>query len=141
MQPLVTKHLMTLDQIIDVAKDSIDKYSVEGVTLAGGEPTIQQNLDILVERFQSLGLGVILFTGRLYSELPPELIRHVDLVIDGRFEKEKLDSKRNIIGSTNQRIVHVTDRYPDDDWFTASGMDIVEIDVFDQTMIANGSNF
>ena len=141
MQPLIPKHIMTLAQIISATKDSIEKFSIEGVTLSGGEPTLQQNLNVLAEKIQSMGLSVILYTGRLFSELPSELIKHVDLVIDGRFQNNNPDYRRKIIGSTNQRIIHVTDRYPDDIWFSEPEIDVVEIDIFDQKMTANGSYF
>lgn len=108
---------MSLDDIISVIKKSIDEFDIEGVTYSGGEPTCQQNLPLLTDEIKKLGLGVISFTGRKYEEVS-DLLAGVDLVIDGAYVLEEKETKRRLLGSENQRILCLTDRYKNDiSWF------------------------
>ena len=89
-----------------------------------------------------MDLGIILFTGRSVEELSDELKTSVDLIIDGRFIESKRDHERNLVGSTNQRIIDVSSRYSDNlDWFNNKRTDFIEIDVVDGCFITNGSSF
>ena len=72
LQPFEKRHILSLQDLTRIATDAKDRYGIEGVTLIGGEPTLQQNLNHLAHAFQNLGLGIILFTGKLYSELGVE---------------------------------------------------------------------
>ena len=141
LQPMVPRHVVGLSELLDVAADSKGSLDIEGVTLIGGEPTMQRSLPELARGIRSLGLGIILFTGREFSELEPELVGNVDTVIDGRFVSTDRDYDRNLIGSRNQRIVNVTDRYSDSTWFTERRCDFVEVDLDGDEMVTNGSAF
>lgn len=141
LQPLVPRHVVGLSELLDVAADSKESLDIEGVTLIGGEPTMQRSLPELTRGIRSLGLGIILFTGREFSELDPELVGNVDTVIDGRFVSTDRDYDRNLIGSRNQKIVNVTDRYSDSTWFTERRYDFVEVDLDGDEMVTNGSAF
>lgn len=113
------------------------KHGIEGVTYSGGEPTLQQNLPELTKAIQALGLGVISFTGHLYEQAKEQL-EGCDMVLDGAFEEAKLETKRKILGSTNKRILCLTDRYKKHmDWFLAPPSKSIEINV-GSTIFANG---
>jgi anaerobic ribonucleoside-triphosphate reductase activating protein len=128
---------MTLDELIAVIKDAKDKHGIEGVTYSGGEPTLQQNLPELTKEIQELGLGVISFTGHLYERIQEQL-EGCDMVLDGAFDESKLETKRKILGSTNQRIICLTDRYKNCvDWFLTPTTKSIEINV-GSTIFANG---
>ena len=43
----VPKHILSIEEIVDIAKEAKEKYSIEGITYLGGEPTLQKNLDKL----------------------------------------------------------------------------------------------
>jgi len=119
-----------MDTLLGLITQAKEELGIEGVTYLGGEPTIQQGLPELSRRIRELGLGTILFTGNLAEELSLTLRLSVDMIIDGRFEKGEPDSKRNLIGSTNQRILHMTDRYrPCEDWFYIPRPKLVEINI------------
>lgn len=102
-------------EIISPIKSYKDK--IEGVTFLGGEPTEQIDAVIGISKeVQKMGLSVLVFTGHTYQELEhrkdfQELIRHIDILIDGRFEKEKIDYSRAWVGSSNQNYYFLTDRY------------------------------
>lgn len=116
-QPFIERHIMSLDDIISVIKKSIDDFGIEGVTYSGGEPTCQQNLPLLTDEIKKLGLGVISFTGRKYEEVS-DLLAGIDLVLDGEYVLEEKETKRRLLGSENQRILCLTDRYKNDiSWF------------------------
>ena len=62
-------------------------------------------------------MGVIVYTGYLYEELlkvpeNQELLSNIDLLIDGPYIKE-LDDGKSLRGSSNQRVILLTDFYAD----------------------------
>lgn len=102
---------MTLEELVHVISDAKEKYAIEGVTYSGGEPTMQQNLPELTAAIQNMGLGVIAFTGHLYEDVANVLFFGCDMVLDGAYQMENPEHSRRLLGSTNQRILCLTDRY------------------------------
>jgi anaerobic ribonucleoside-triphosphate reductase activating protein len=102
----------------DVLASEICSAGVEGVTFLGGEPFDQATpcADV-AETVRAAGKGVITFSGRTYADLhagPPDwrrLLASTDLLIDGPYVHERPESERSLVGSTNQRFVHLTQRY------------------------------
>ncbi len=96
---------------------------IEGITLLGGEPFAHaEGAAALAEAAQSLGLTVMVFTGYLIEDLAAnrdrtasQLLAATDILIDGPYERERPDTERRWVGSTNQRIHFLTDRYRADD--------------------------
>lgn len=87
------------------------------VTISGGEPTDQPlALVALLRELRRAGCSdIVMFTGRRWESARPELhaIAHerlVDAVIDGPFEFDHAEDGQVTRGSTNQRIIHLTDR-------------------------------
>ena len=127
---------MTLEELVHVISDAKEKYAIEGVTYSGGEPTMQQNLPELTAAIQNMGLGVIAFTGHLYEDVANVLFFGCDMVLDGAYQMENPEHSRRLLGSTNQRILCLTDRYRDQlSWF--DGERSVEWNVND-ALFANG---
>lgn len=127
-QDFTVKNLMTLDELLVVIKDTKEKYGIEGVTYSGGEPTCQQGLPFLTKSIKVLGLGVISFTGGKYEDVS-NLLAGVDMVLDGEFDSTKKEDKRRLLGSKNQRILCLTDRYKNNvSWFT-DGKRTVEVNL------------
>lgn len=94
---------------------------VEGITLLGGEPFEQAAAAAeLAEAARAHGLGVMTFTGYRYERLRDShhpgwqaLLGATDLLVDGPFQRERLDTSRPWVGSTNQRFLHLSNRYRD----------------------------
>ena len=129
-------NIVLLDELFKIIIEAKSNFGIEGVTYLGGEPTLQQGLSELSKRLKQLDIGVLLFTGNLYEELPKELIENVDLIIDGQFEKENRDNERNLIGSKNQRLIYVTDRYKNSlDWFYSIRPKQVEISISEKIIM------
>jgi len=107
--------LYKVSDIIDDIK--FHKNKIEGVTFLGGEPFEQSEaLGIIAEEVQKMGLGVLCFTGNLLEDLiknkkHTKLIKNTDLLIDGAFEKDKVDYSRPWCGSSNQRYHFLSKRY------------------------------
>jgi anaerobic ribonucleoside-triphosphate reductase activating protein len=102
------------------------RAGVEGVTLLGGEPFAQPAACArFAERARASGLSVMVFTGYTLAELEAredarDLIAACDLLVDGRFERDHLETRRRWIGSTNQRLHFFGARYsPSDPRFAA----------------------
>lgn len=46
------------------------------------------------------------------------MLDSIDMVLDGKFDAEEKEKNRRLLGSSNQRILCLTDRYKDDiSWF------------------------
>ncbi len=96
---------------------------LEGITLLGGEPLAHAEGAALIARgTKRLGLSVMIFTGYRWEEIArnpdeavKELIAHTDLLVDGRYERDQPEPARRWIGSANQQIYFLTDRYSPDD--------------------------
>ena len=89
----------------------------EGLTISGGEPFLQAKaLAGLIRTVRrKRDLGVIVYTGYLYEELLADpaaraLLEQTDLLIDGPYVKE-LDDGKSLRGSSNQRVIPLTERY------------------------------
>ena len=89
----------------------------QGLTISGGEPFLQaEALAEMLEKLKDIReMGVIIYTGYTYEalqELPgaKRLLEMTDLLIDGEYVAE-LDDGRSLRGSSNQRVIALTDRY------------------------------
>ena len=130
LQEIRVAHIMTVQEVVDIALKSKRENKIEGVTFLGGEPTLQEGLVHLARALSLEGLGTILFTGKTYECLQGGIGNMVDLVVDGKFDTLQIDEERNLIGSKNQRIIYVTDRYKDlQDWFLSVREKRVEINL------------
>ena len=98
-----------------LASEILSRSDLEGITISGGEPFLQQ--EALCELIDSVrlkkDLGVIIYTGMLYSEIENSpLTQRCDLIIDGEYIKELNDDK-SLRGSSNQNVICISDRYLD----------------------------
>lgn len=90
--------------------------SAEGITLTGGEPFLQARALIpFVKTVRARGLSVVAFTGFRLEELRSadalELMALCDVLVAGRYVRPLRATALPLLGSTNQRVEFVTDRY------------------------------
>ena len=107
---------------------------VEGITLLGGEPTAQAApLAALAGRVREAGLSVMVFSGFTLEELReagnPDvraLLSRTDLLVDGPYLRDRPEAGRRWIGSSNQRIHAISDRYRIDDpaWLAPNTLEL-----------------
>ncbi|MGL4912295.1 MAG: anaerobic ribonucleoside-triphosphate reductase activating protein [Romboutsia sp.] len=89
-----------------------------GITLSGGEPFLQQEaLEEIAKEAKSNKLDVWTYTGFTLEYLLDitnptrfknlNLLKQIDVLVDGKFEIEKKDFTLKFRGSSNQRIIDV----------------------------------
>ena len=86
-----------------------------GFTFSGGEPFCQPKpLAELAKRAHDKGKNVFCYTGYTYEQLMEhpddsvrELLRQVDILVDGRYEEAQRDLTLRFRGSRNQRLIDV----------------------------------
>lgn len=107
--------------VAKIATWILAQKNIEGITFSGGEPMLQANgLAHLVDLVQAkANVGVICYTGykleHLQQQGTPEqkaLLQRIDLLIDGVYV-EQLHGDLLWRGSTNQRLLPLTERYRD----------------------------
>ena len=115
-------------------------HEIEGVSLLGGEPFAQPVAAAkLAAEIQNLGLTLMIYSGYRLAEIQAQakhndgvqsLLDHTDLLVDGQYEQDKPEPTRRWIGSTNQQIHFLTDRYSPDDarWQQPNTLEIRLVD-------------
>lgn len=102
--------------------NAVPTSGIEGVTLLGGEPFEQAPaLASFARVMRERGLSVMSFSGATLDELQArarqgepgvgELLAQTDLLVDGPFLQDDVDHKRPWVGSRNQGVRALTDRY------------------------------
>ena len=109
----------TIDEILE----ALAPNHIRGLTLLGGEPlefVNQKGLLPLIEQVKERypQKTIWCYTGYDYEKdvicdmmkrwpVTKELFRHFDVLVDGKFEIDKLDLKLRFRGSSNQRIIDI----------------------------------
>lgn len=92
----------------------INAYGHNKVTFSGGDP-FHQNFRELLKFLQLLKenkYDVWVYTGYTYeqlqsNEIATEMLKYIDVLVDGKFEESLKDSSLAFRGSSNQRIIDV----------------------------------
>ncbi len=119
--------------------------ALEGISLLGGEPFSQaEPLAIVAEGAHAAGLSVMVYSGHTLAELRAmsepgvaRLLAATDLLVDGRYERDQPDTTRRWIGSRNQVLHFLTDRYAPGDPRFESG-ETIEIRLVGGELTING---
>lgn len=90
---------------------------LKGVTFSGGDPLEQADkFAYMAKEVKKIGLDVWCYTGYTYEHILEnycnkqgfnELLKNIDVLVDGKFEVNKTDSRLKFRGSSNQRIIDV----------------------------------
>lgn len=91
----------------------LNKDYISGITFSGGDPLHSANiLEVTAlakeirEKYPSKTIW--LYTGALWEEIcNEEVIRYLDVLVDGEFQAEKKDVTLHWKGSSNQRVIDV----------------------------------
>ena len=104
-----------MDELI---KDVLEEPFLKGVTFSGGDPFEQADkFAYMAKKFKDNGLSVWSYTGYTYEYILEhksehkgwdELIKYLDVLVDGKFEEDKKEDGLKFRGSSNQRIIDVT---------------------------------
>jgi anaerobic ribonucleoside-triphosphate reductase activating protein len=123
MLPFTGGSVRTIDKLLADIEQAYHDHGVEGITLLGGEPLAHAaGASALTRGVRALGLSVMVFSGytleearQLADPAVADLLAHTDILVDGPYVRELPDTQRRWIGSTNQCIHFLTDRYHADD--------------------------
>jgi len=95
----------------------LSKDYISGLTLSGGDPLFSENLceiRSLVENIrEKYPLKTIwMYTGYVYEQIEKnqyikDILKNIDVLVDGRFVQELFDINAPFVGSTNQRVIDV----------------------------------
>lgn len=107
-------HALDGGKILDTSEiiNAIKKNPLlTGITLSGGEPLLQIEPALeLARAAKNLNLNVWLYTGYKFEEIPAaaqELLKFVDVVVDGEYIEELRDLELAFRGSKNQRVIYL----------------------------------
>ncbi|AKQ67199.1 Ribonucleotide reductase of class III (anaerobic), activating protein [Myxococcus hansupus] len=135
----------TEERVASLAEQVLATPGIEGLSLLGGEPFSQPGpAAALCEHLRAAGLSIMVYTGFTLAELRAQgrpdvdrLLAAVDLLVDGRFEQDAPETTRRWIGSRNQVMHFLTNRYaPDDPCFTAANT--AEVHFVNGRLVING---
>lgn len=138
---------LPVEELVDVIAGQRD--AIEGVTFIGGEPFSQAGaLSEAAAAIRRDGLSVMVFTGFTLNQLKddshpdfPERVAflgEIDLLVDGPYLREQHITDRRWIGSANQQVHFLTNRYAElqEDW--PSEPNTIEIRLKNGELTING---
>ena len=86
---------------------------ISGITFSGGDPLHPLNRDPITALAKEINetfpdKTIWLYTGFLWEDLQnEEILKYIDVLVDGEFMIDLLDTKLKWCGSSNQRIIDV----------------------------------
>lgn len=91
----------------------LSKDYINGLTISGGDPLYSDNISTVTklckeikEKFPNKTIWV--YTGSLYRDIKNlELMKYIDVIVDGEFKINQKDTTLAYRGSYNQRIIDV----------------------------------
>lgn len=105
---------LTEDMIANIIGEINGNPLLDGVTFSGGDPFFHpEEFLALVKRIkESTGQNIWCYTGYTYEELQsrPELaaiLPYINVLVDGKFEKDLYSPYLEFRGSNNQRIIRI----------------------------------
>ena len=101
----------TLNNIIELCKNSY----ISRISILGGEPLSEENLNELLNTCIKIkenipNIKIWLYTGYLYEELnekQKEVVKNIDILVDGPYIDDKKNLNLKFKGSENQRIIDI----------------------------------
>ena len=108
------RHLFSVQELVGL----ISKASVEGITILGGEPLDQfDEVYSLCAECQKKGFSTMVFTGYEIEEINNSRMSAIksvsDILITGRYVEKLRTIDMQWIGSTNQQIHFISEKYKD----------------------------
>ena len=106
--------MFNMDELVQKVKD---EPFLDGVTFSGGDPFQQADkFAYLAKKLHEANINIWAYTGYTFEELMKlaqtnhrikQMINNVDVIVDGRFMKDKMSENLKYCGSSNQRVIDV----------------------------------
>ena len=97
--------------------EALDKPYISGITLSGGDPLHENNLDEVLNLVNKIRLSlpektIWLYTGYTIEEcfahsVRKEIVSQCDVLVDGRYVNSLRDITLKWRGSSNQRVINI----------------------------------
>ena len=107
-------HEMTVETINHIIDLLSDRHLIKrDFSVLGGEPLEKVNIPLLTELLQRIknqlpDVNVWIWTSKQFNEIKNlELLKYIDVLIDGEFKTELYSPKLRFRGSSNQSIIDV----------------------------------
>jgi len=121
--PMVPKVVIPVEQVAAHIISLKQSSGIEGITILGGEPFDQaEALAYLGDHVHKAGLSVVTYTGHTLEHLHQKdnpawlaLLAVTDILIDGPFISSLRSDALRWCGSSNQRVLFLTERYNEKD--------------------------
>lgn len=100
----------------DTFLNLINKPHIKRVSILGGEPLVEENVNDVVDLMRSIkelypDKVIWVYTGYRIEELSEstrnDIFKYADIIVDGRFVDELKDITLKFRGSSNQRVIDV----------------------------------
>ena len=106
--------------------DALEPYYIKGLTVLGGEPFEPENQRVLVKFLKdirsrypnktvwcytgyTLETDLLTVYGKARCEVTDEMLSYIDVLVDGEFVLDKKDISLKFRGSSNQRLICMTE--------------------------------
>ncbi len=99
----------TINRILELS----DNEYIVGLSILGGEPLHEKNIEgttKLVKEFKRVypNKNIWMWTGFLYEDVKDlEVLKYIDVLVDGKYIDELHDPKLKYCGSSNQKVIDV----------------------------------
>lgn len=109
------------DQTTKKVIDYLSKDEVAGLTILGGEPfeSAKDLISIIDDIKKQIDKSIWIYSGYIFENLIENptcknLLKEVDVLVDGPFKEAKKDLKLKFRGSSNQRIIDIKESLAND---------------------------
>ena len=102
----------TLNTLIEI-DNALEPDYISGLTILGGDPFEPENIETVtaicnILAYEHRVKSIWIYTGYLYEDLKDlEIMRYIDVLVDGPFIEELKDISLQFRGSSNQRIIDI----------------------------------
>ena len=100
------------DEVIEKVLDLCKEDHIAGLSILGGEPMHPKNIEgtkklakIFKEKYPNKNIWV--WSGFLFENIDKEVLKYIDVLVDGQFKTELFNPKLKYKGSSNQRVINV----------------------------------
>lgn len=93
--------------------EQLGKTYISGITFSGGDPLHKNNITEITRLAKEIrekfpDKTIWLYTGSLWESIQKEeIVRYLDVCVDGEFIVEQMDTSLKWKGSANQRVIDV----------------------------------